>query len=95
MDMHGWVGVAEKLSAHASRGEWEQMPTLITDEMLNEFCVIAEDGRLADKLTERYKNKADHLTLYTYFKPEEKDEWWRGLTSSLKDKSREENNDRS
>ncbi len=84
MDLHGWAGVAEKLSAHASRGEWDQMPMLITDEMLNEFCVIAEDGRLADKLTERYKNKADHLTLYTYFKPGEKDEWWQDLTSSLK-----------
>src|SRR5215467_449428 len=26
MDLHGWSGVAEKLSAHASKGEWAEMP---------------------------------------------------------------------
>ena len=37
MDLHGWSGVAEKLSAHAAKGEWAEMPMLITDEILNEF----------------------------------------------------------
>jgi len=31
MDLHGWGGVAEKLSAHAAKGEWADMPKLITD----------------------------------------------------------------
>src|SRR4030095_1767262 len=33
MDLHGWASVAEKLSADAARGEWAEMPLLITDEM--------------------------------------------------------------
>ncbi len=84
MDLHGWTAAAEKLSAHASRGEWAEMPMLISDEMLNEFCVNVNEDRLAGTLKERYESIADHLTLYTPFVPGEKDEWWRKLNHSLK-----------
>src|SRR5512146_286325 len=49
MALHGWEDVAEKLSAHAARGEWMEMPMLITDEMLAEFCLVTEEERLADE----------------------------------------------
>ena len=54
MDLHGWSAVVEKLSAHAAKGEWAEMPILITDEMLGEFCVVTEDDKLADELKKRY-----------------------------------------
>jgi probable F420-dependent oxidoreductase len=79
MDLHGWSGVAETLSAHASRGEWGEMPMLITDEMLSEFCLVMEESKLADELKKRYDGIADRLTLYTPFVPGERDAWWRGL----------------
>jgi alkanesulfonate monooxygenase SsuD/methylene tetrahydromethanopterin reductase-like flavin-dependent oxidoreductase (luciferase family) len=50
MDLHGWSGVAETLSAHAAKGEWAEMPMLITDEMLSEFCLVTEEDKLADEL---------------------------------------------
>ena len=77
MDLHGWAGVAEKLSAHAARGEWTAMPMLITDEMLNEFCLVTEESKLAHDLKKRYEGIADRLTLYAPFVPEEKDRWER------------------
>jgi hypothetical protein len=77
MDLHGWSGVAEKLSAHAAKGEWTEMPVLITDEMLNEFCLITEEHKLAEELKKRYDGIADRLTLYTPFVPEEKQRWER------------------
>ena len=40
MDLHGWSEIAEKLSGFAAKGEWAEMPMLITDEMLNEFCLV-------------------------------------------------------
>ena len=80
MDLHGWSGIAEKLSAHASRGEWGEMPMLITDEMLNEFCLVTEESTLADELKKRYDRIADRLTLYTPFVPGEKYEWWKKLS---------------
>lgn len=77
MDLHGWAGVAERLSAHAARGEWSEMPMLISDEMLNEFCLVTEEGKLADELKKRYEGIANRLALYTPFVPEEKNKWGR------------------
>ena len=79
MDLHGWSHIAEKLSAHASKGEWMEMPMLITDEMLHEFAVVTDEGKLADELKNRYDGIADRLTLYTPFVPGERDEWWKKL----------------
>ena len=76
MDLHGWASVAEKLSAHAAKGEWTEMPMLITDEMLGEFCLVTEEDKLADELKKRYEGIANRLNLYTSFIPGEKDPWW-------------------
>jgi probable F420-dependent oxidoreductase len=83
MDLHGWSGVAEKLSAHAAKGEWAEMPMLITDEILGEFCLVTEEAKLADELKKRYSGVADRLTLYTPFVPGEKDDWWRRLAGAF------------
>ena len=83
MELHGWRDVAEKLSLHAAKGEWMEMPMLITDEMLNEFAVVANEGNLVEELKQRYDGIADRLTLYTPFVPGEKDAWWRELTTSI------------
>jgi probable F420-dependent oxidoreductase len=79
MNLHGWGEVAEKLSAHAARGEWAEMPMLITDEMLSEFCLVTEEKKLAEELKNRYKGIADRLAIYTAFMPGERDEWWKEL----------------
>jgi len=84
MSLHGWDGVAEKLSVHASRGEWTEMPMLITDEMLNEFSLITNEADLPSELKKRYDGIADRLTLYTPFVPGERDEWWKKLADFLK-----------
>jgi probable F420-dependent oxidoreductase len=85
MDLHGWGGAAEKLSGFAAKGEWAEMPMLITDEMLQEFCLVTDAKNLASELKKRYDGIADRLTLYTPFVPKEKDEWWRDLTTALND----------
>jgi probable F420-dependent oxidoreductase len=84
MNLHGWGATAEKLSAHAARGEWNEMPMLITDEMLSEFCLVTEEAKLADELKKRYDGIADRLSLYTAFTPGEKDDWWRKLTENFR-----------
>jgi probable F420-dependent oxidoreductase len=83
MDLHGWSSVAEQLSVHAAKGEWAEMPMLITDEMLNEFCLVTEEDKLASELKKRYDGIADRLTLYTPFVPGERDEWWKSLASQI------------
>jgi len=79
MSLHGWGDVAEQLSAHAAKSEWAEMPMLITDEMLSEFCLVTEEAQLAQELKKRYEEIADRLTVYIPFVPGEKDKWWRKL----------------
>ena len=83
MALYGWEGIAEQLSAHAARGEWEQMPGLISDEMLHEFCVVRGEASLAGALKERYAGIADRLGLYSPFLPGERDAFWRGLAGDF------------
>jgi probable F420-dependent oxidoreductase len=81
--LHGWEGVAEKLSAHAAKGEWGEMFGLVTDEILNTFCLVTDAESLPSKLQERYANIADRLTLYTPFVPGEKDDFWKMLVDAF------------
>jgi probable F420-dependent oxidoreductase len=83
MDLHGLSSIAEKLSAHAARGEWTEMPMLITDEILNEFCLVTDEENLVGELKKRYEGIADRLSIYTPFVPGEKDEWWRRLAGDF------------
>ncbi len=82
MSLYGWEDVAGKLSAHAARGEWAEMPALVSDEMLHEFCLVADEGDLASALKERYDGIADRLALYKPFIPRERDKFWKKLVQS-------------
>jgi probable F420-dependent oxidoreductase len=84
MALYGWADVAEQLSAHAARGEWTEMPSLVTDEMLSEFCLVTSEENLATALKERYDGIADRLALYSPFVPGEMAERWRVLTQGFR-----------
>ena len=81
--LHGWEDVAERLSAHAARGEWGEMFGLVTDDMLRTFCIVSDEDGLAAALKERYEGLADHLALYTPFKLGEKDEFWKKMVEAF------------
>jgi len=81
--LHGWEDVAEKLSGHAAKGEWSEMFSLITDEILETFCLVTDQESLPAKMKERYQGIADRLTLYTPFTPGEKDDFWKKLLSAF------------
>ena len=85
MDLHGWSETAQQLSGFAAKGEWAEMPMLITDEMLNEFCLVTTQEKLAEDLKKRFNGIADRLTLYTPFVPNERDDWWRQLAKAIND----------
>jgi probable F420-dependent oxidoreductase len=84
MALHGWGEAAERLSAHASRGEWSEMPAIITEEMLHQFCTVANEDDLGAALKKRYGGIADRLTMYSQFVPGEKDAWWQNIAKSMK-----------
>ncbi len=83
MRLHGWEAIAERLSAHASRGEWNAMPPLLTDEMLRIFCLISDEGQLPAALRDRYGGLADRISIYTPFHPGQRDDFWKHMAGSF------------
>jgi hypothetical protein len=53
LDFHGWTDVGPELHRLSMEGKWMEMPKLITDEMLEEFAVVAVGDDLGPKLKER------------------------------------------
>ncbi len=83
-ELHGWGEIAERLSFHAARGEWGEMPGLVSDDMLSAFCTMADTpSELAAALKERFANLADRITLYIPFVPGEQDDFWRELVKAF------------
>ena len=82
MALHGWEATAEQLSAYASRGQWGEMPSLISDEMLATFAVVAEQDELPAALQARYQGLVDRLGLYTPFIPGQRDKFWEALLNA-------------
>ncbi len=82
MARHGWEETASQLSALAGRGQWGDMPGLISQEMLEAFAVVAEASDLPEALLARYAGLVDRLGLYLPFVPGERDAFWRSLLSA-------------
>jgi len=84
MEHHGWGETAEKLRGFAAKGEWAEMPMLITDEMLAELVTYADSlAGLPAALHERYEGVVDRITIYTPFVPGEKDDFWREMVKAF------------
>jgi probable F420-dependent oxidoreductase len=85
MALHGWEETAEQLSSLAAFGRWDEMPALISEEMLSTFAVVADAASLPAALSERYQGLVDRLAIYIPFVPGERDEFWKGLIQGVSD----------
>jgi probable F420-dependent oxidoreductase len=54
MATHGWDDEAAQLHRMSIEGKWDDMVDVISDEMLEEFCVIATWDELASAMREKY-----------------------------------------
>lgn len=85
LDAHGWGEVGERLTAMAREGRWDEMPRLITDEMLRAFCVEADPDDLGTALRERYRGLLDRVTVYSPFVPGERDAFWTSVIEGVRE----------
>ncbi len=83
LDVHGWGEVGEKLGNLAREKKWDEMPELITDEMLHAFAIEASPDDIGPALVERYEGLIDRLALYLPFVPGERDEFWRAAVETV------------
>ena len=61
LEQHGWGELQTELNALSKQGEWAAMGERITDEMLEEFAVVAEPGKVATRLGERFGGTIDRI----------------------------------
>ncbi len=67
LDLHGWGGLQGQLNALSKQGKWEEMGTLISDEVIEAFAVVAEPGDVAAKLKARYGDVMDRTACMVPF----------------------------
>jgi probable F420-dependent oxidoreductase len=79
LELHGWGSIGDQLGALAARGKWDEMPKLISDEMLAEFVMVGSWEDLAGKLKSKYGGLLDRVGLYRPYVPGVEDEQWRQL----------------
>ena len=61
----GFEGTTDRLRAAMKAGDLDAMEVVITEEMFDTFSVVAEWDDLADRLIERYGNRASRIVLYS------------------------------
>jgi len=54
METHGWAEIGEHLYRLSTEGRWNEMPALITDEMLEELAITGTFDELPGKLAQRF-----------------------------------------
>ena len=85
LEMHGWQDLAPQLNSLLRRNRWDDMHQLISDEMLEQFAVVAPPDELPYKLRERYQGLLDRAGFYFPFEPSEgsKQLIWRHAAAAM------------
>jgi probable F420-dependent oxidoreductase len=83
-EIHGWNETAEKLSALAARGQWADMPALITDEIFAEFALQGTWAQLPGLVMAKYEGLLDRVSYYFPFVPGQNDEGWQATVAGFK-----------
>jgi probable F420-dependent oxidoreductase len=65
-EVHGWGELGDqlhRLSVSSDADKWDKMATLVDDDVLHTFAVVAEPDKVADAILERYGDVVDRLHL--------------------------------
>jgi probable F420-dependent oxidoreductase len=63
LEFHGWMDLAQQLHRLSREGKWREMATIVRDDMLEEWAVIATFDRLAETVAARCRDFAGTLML--------------------------------
>ena len=77
MELHGWGATRERLSRLAAKRRWEEMPSLISEDMLETFALSGPWEELPGLIMARYEGLLDRVMYYLPFLPGEMDDQWR------------------
>ena len=83
-NLEGWGSVADELKAMAAGGRWNEMPSLINDEMLDRFALRGSWADLPAKVLQKYDGLLDRVSYYFPIVPGENEDGWRATVKGFK-----------
>lgn len=81
---HGFEELGKRLSAMARRGEWDEMPALVPDALVEEVAVVASPSELPARLFERYQGLLDRVSLYFPIPAADPDARWTAFVEQFR-----------
>jgi probable F420-dependent oxidoreductase len=82
LEKHGWHDLQPELNRLSKQGEWVQMGTLITDDVVDAFAVRGEPEEIPKLILARYGDVIDRVTFYTPYKSDP--ERWKSVLARFK-----------
>lgn len=82
LELHGWGELHPELNRLSKQGEWVEMGTRISDEILETFAVVAEPEEIGPRLTERYGDILDRVSFYAPYQGDP--DRWAGVIAALR-----------
>lgn len=64
LDAHGWGDLQPELNAMSKQGRWQEMATLIDDEVLHTIAACGTPAEIADHIRDRVDGVSDRICLY-------------------------------
>jgi hypothetical protein len=83
LEFHGWADLGKELHRLSLEGKWREMPRLISDEMLEEFAIVAVGDELAPRLRERCEGLFTTVLLDGASALQKDEEWLRATIEAL------------
>jgi probable F420-dependent oxidoreductase len=84
MKTHGWDDEAAQLHRLSIEARWDDMAAVITDDMLEEFCVIGTWDELPAKMREKFAGINTQVTLPIDPKTPDEEAQFRDIVAALK-----------
>jgi hypothetical protein len=74
LELHGWGDLQDELNRMSKEGRWAEMGTLIDDDILAAFAVVAPLDEVAAGLKARWGDSLTRVSFYTPYSTD-RDQW--------------------
>lgn len=83
-ELHGWLDVARQASVLSREQRWDELPGLVSDEMLHTVATIGTYDEIAGKLNERYAGRVDRIEFSIPIENDEDADRFRAILAELR-----------
>jgi alkanesulfonate monooxygenase SsuD/methylene tetrahydromethanopterin reductase-like flavin-dependent oxidoreductase (luciferase family) len=63
LELHGWGDLQDELTALTKRGAWDQIGSLIDDEMVHAFAIVGTPEEAIEEARRRYGDVATRISI--------------------------------